>query len=232
MKRITIISSILIFSILSFGQENKCSIGILSSFDKFNYDFKPKKGFNHEYKTSTAYSFGLILKYNYTENIFAKGIIQYSKRGYKLEYDYNFTDPGDPHIPRETSIKSNYIGIPLFMGYHLYNKEKFKISPSLGLVTELLISDHESSIFEDDSERESDFFSYLNKVLFSSQLNMAFNYYFSDKMFLSLEPYIRIGFNAISYDVMVSNAISYGGILSINYKINTALPQKSEVKSK
>ncbi|MCF8363153.1 MAG: PorT family protein [Prolixibacteraceae bacterium] len=220
MKKLIIISTILLLSNLSFGQENKFSIGILSSFDKFDYDFKPITGFNHEYHINSAYSFGLNFKYNFAERLFTKGAIQYSKRGYKLNYDYNVMEPGDPLIPRETTIKLDYIGVPLFIGYNLYDGEKFKIAPTLGLVSELLISNNETSVFEDDSERESEFLNQnLNKFLISSQLNMAFDYHFSNKFFLSLEPFFSISINAIDNEIMESNSISYGGILSINYKL-------------
>jgi len=220
MKKLIIISTFLLLSTLSFGQENKFSIGILSSFDKFDYDFKPITGFNHEYDINSAYSFGLNVKYNFAERLFAKGAILYSKRGYKLNYDYTLMEPGDPYIPRETTIKLDYIGVPLFVGYILYNGEKFKIAPSLGLVSEFLIRDNETSVFGDNSERESEFLNQnLNKFLISSQLNLAFDYHLSDKIFLSLEPYLRIGFNAIDNDIIKSNSISYGGIISINYKL-------------
>jgi hypothetical protein len=38
-------------------------------------------------------------------------------------------------------------------------------------------------------------------------------------IFLSLEPYLRIGFTEIENDFVKSNPISYGGILSINYNL-------------
>ncbi len=220
MRKLIIISTFLLLSNLSFGQENKFSIGILSSFDKFDYDFKPITGFNHEYDINSAYSLGLNGKYNFADRHFAKGAIQYSKRGYRLNYDFNIMESGDPAIPRETTIKLDYIGVPLFIGYNLYNGEKFKISPSLGLVSEFLISDNETSVFENNSERESEFLNQdLNKFLISSQVNLAFDYHFSNKIFLSLEPYFRIGFNAIDEDRIESSSISYGGIISINYKL-------------
>lgn len=218
MKRLITLSIILLLSNFSFGQENKISIGILGSLDKF--DLNPKASFNTNYEINPAYSFGLNLKYKFSERLFTKGAIQYSKRGYELDYEFNLMDPGDPNIPRETTIQLNYIGIPLFIGYNLYNGEKFKIAPSLGLVSELLINDNESSIFEDDSERESEILSQnLDKIIFSSQLNLSLDYHFSDIIFLSLEPYLRFGFNENENDFVKSNSISYGGILSINYKL-------------
>ncbi len=46
-----------------------------------------------------------------------------------------------------------------------------------------------------------------------------FDYNLSDKILLSLEPYLRIGFNAIDNDRIESNSILYGEIISINYKL-------------
>lgn len=218
MNRLILISIILLTSNIAFGQEHKISIGFLTSMDKF--ELKPIAGFNTNHELNPAYSFGLNLKYNFSERLFTKGIIQYSKRGYELNYEFNFTDPGDPYIPRETTFELNYIGIPLFIGYNLYHGEKFKIAPSLGLVNELLVNDYETSVFEDDSERESKMLSQnLDKFLISSQLNLSLDYYLSDMIFLSLEPYLRIGFTEIENDFVKSNPISYGGILSINYNL-------------
>ena len=124
MKRLIIISIIFLLSNFSFGQENKISIGILGSLDKFDVEFKPITGFDHKYEINSAYSFGLNVKYNLIERIFAKGVVQYSKKGYKLTYEFNFMDPGDPYIPQETTIELNYIGVALFVGYNLYNGEK------------------------------------------------------------------------------------------------------------
>lgn len=231
MNRLIIISTILLLSNISFGQKNKISIGLLGSLDKFNS--KPVTGSNYECEINTAYSFGLNVKYNLAKRLFIKVGGQYSKREYKLDYNFIFTESGDPLIPRETTNELNYIGIPLFMGYDLYNGDKFKIAPSFGLLNEILFSDNETTIFEDNSEIESDFLRQaLDKIIFSYQFNLAFSYHFADRLYLSFEPYLRFGFiaynnepyprfgfDANDVDIFDSNSMSYGGVLSINYKL-------------
>lgn len=220
MKRLIIINIVLLLSIISFGQENKLSIGVFSSLCKYEFDFKHDIGAYSNYEINSSYGVGLNVKWNFSERFYTKGVIQYAERGYNLEYDFNLMESGDPLIPRKTTIDLYYLGIPLFLGYDLYNGDKFKIAPSLGVINELLIGDNETSIFEDNSERESEILNQnLNKYLLSSQLNLAFEYHLSNKLFFNLEPFVRISFTSID-DVMVeSNIFSYGGTLSINYKL-------------
>ena len=220
MKRLTIILVILLFSNFSFGQKNKTSIGFFYSLDKYDFEFERSTGLYHNYEINSSYSVGLNVKWNFSERLFINGAIQYAERGYKLDYDFDIMEPGDPLIPRRTTIDLNYFGIPLFLGYDLYNGDKLKIAPSMGLVNEFLIKDKEKSTFEDSRESESEILHQdLNKYLISLQLNIAFEYHISDKIFLNLEPFLRTGFNAIDEEMVKSNTFSYGGILGINYKL-------------
>lgn len=220
MKKLIIINVILLLSFNSIGQESKFSIGVFSSIGRHNFDFKRTAGFYHNYELNLSYSVGLNVKWNLSERFFTKGAIQYSQIGYKLEYDFNLIEPGDPLIPRETTIDIYYFGIPIYLGYDLYNGDKFIIAPSAGLVNEFIIGDNETSIFEDNSERDSKLLNQnLNKYLISSQINLAFEYHLSDKLFVNLEPFLRIGFTSIDDEMVESNTFSYGGILSINYKL-------------
>ena len=40
-----------------------------------------------------------------------------------------------------------------------------------------------------------------------------------ENLFFTIKPYLRYGFNKIDDEIMNSNPISYGGILSVNYKL-------------
>jgi hypothetical protein len=220
MKKIILIFSILLLSNVLLGQENKISIGLLGSLDKYEFDFKPIIGFDHEYEINPAYSFGLTVQYNVTERIISKGGFQYSEKGYKLNYAYNFMDPGDPFIPRSTNLKVRYLSIPLFLGYYFKNREIIKLSSSIGIVSDFLINNNEKSVFEDDTERESEFLNRnLNQFLLSSQVNIGIEYHLEKKLIFIIEPYLRYGLNAVDDDIMESNSISYGGIISVNYKL-------------
>lgn len=220
MNRIILVCSLLLFSNIINGQENKISIGFLGSFDKYDFDFKSITGFEHAYKMNSAYSFGLGFQYNISENILLKSGLQYSEKGYQLDYEFNFIDPGDPLIPRETKLKTNYLSIPIVLGYYIINGDKIKLSPAFGFVGEFLICNDETSAFGDNSERESEFLNQnLNKVLLSPQLNISFEYHIGEKIFLAMEPYLRYGFSSVYTDIIESNSISYGGIFSINYKL-------------
>ena len=220
MRRIILILSILFISNSLIGQGNKISIGLSGSLDNYDFDFKPIIGFDHEYEINSAYSFGLNVQYNITERLFSKGGVQYSRKGYNLDYKYIFIDSGDPFIPRETNINTCNLSIPLFLGYYFKNGELIKLFSSLGIVSDFLLNNTETTVFEDDSNRESEFLNQnLNQAIFSTQLNIGFEYHVGEKLFFTIEPYLRYGFNAVDDDIMESNLISYGGILSVNYKL-------------
>jgi hypothetical protein len=59
MKKTSIFTILLLLTIFVSGQVNKLSIGIISSPDFYNYQFKSISGFDHEYKTKTNFSLGL-----------------------------------------------------------------------------------------------------------------------------------------------------------------------------
>jgi hypothetical protein len=202
------------------GQEKIATIGVNGSIDYLNVDFKPITGFNHKYEMNQSFSFGLRFQYNISERLSLRSGMTYSVKGYKLNYKFILMDSGDPVIPRESKLNIAYLGIPVMAGYSIINNERFKLSPSFGLINEILISNNETSIFEDNKEGESQFLNQnLNKFLLSVQINLGLEYHIGKKIFFGLEPYLRYGFNKFDNEIMISNPVTYGGVLSINYKL-------------
>ncbi|MCK4661614.1 MAG: PorT family protein [Bacteroidales bacterium] len=221
MRKIILIFGIVFTSILVSGQENKISTGLASSVDYYNmFDFKSIVGFNHKYETNSAYSIGLRFQYNINEKLSLRSGLLYSEKGYKKNYNYIFMDAGDPLIPKESNLKISYLNVPLIIGYYLINKGNIKFSSSTGIISEFLISNTEISVFEDNSERNSEFLNQnLNGILLSAQVNVGLEYHMGKNLFFTIEPYVRYGINKIDDVIMNSNPISYGGILSVNYKL-------------
>jgi hypothetical protein len=206
-------------SILAFGQENRISFGLASSIDKYNFDFEPFDGIDQTQKTDLAYSFGLRVQYDFKDKLSLRSGILYSEKSYKTDYNFIAMESGDPYIPRESNLKARYLNVPLMIGYVIINKANFRFTPSAGIISELLVGKTETTIFDDNTESDTEFLSKdLSKILLSAQINVGFEYHFDRNAFVTFEPYLRYGFNKTNEKIMISKPISYGAILSINYK--------------
>lgn len=217
-KTALLFSSLLLLTPAAQSQETKLSTGVLGSWDSYDFDFQ-ETGTNNAFEATTAFSFGVIAQYHITERIAPRMGVFYTQKGYSLDYDFQFINPGDPSIPRTSELSVRYIGIPLLFTYYLIPESAFRLSSSAGVVPEFLVGDEEVLEFEDGSERESLLLNQnLTSVLFSAQWNIGVEYHFAKRFFLAAEPYARYGFNTIDPDVVGSNTLSYGAILSFNYK--------------
>ena len=134
MKNITIFTFLFFTIFYSIGQDKKISLGLISSIEYNEYDFKETDFHpNYDYKSNTGYSIGLGLDYQIQEKIFVKSGLTYSILGYQLKYNYLVRDPGDPLIPRKSELTVSYISIPLMIGYQVMNFGNLRFNPSFGL---------------------------------------------------------------------------------------------------
>jgi hypothetical protein len=219
MSKSILLFGIVFSSFLAIGQENRISFGLASSIDKYNFDFEPFVGIDQKQTTDLAYSFGLRVQYDLNDKLSLRSGVLYSEKSYKTEYNFSPMDSGDPYIPRESNLKVGYLNVPLMIGLSMLNKEKFKFAPSAGITSEFLVGNTETSIFEDNSKRDSEFLSKkLSAILLSAQVNIGFEYHFDRNLYLTFEPYLRYGLNKIDDEIMNSKPLSYGAILGINYK--------------
>jgi len=223
MKKATLLLCILFATIALRAQQNSMSVGLMTSLDVYNFDFSTTtlQFFDHEYTTNTGFSAGLTYRYHLNESLVLKTGLNYAEKGYTLDYNFIFFDERDPAIPKQTTLTSSYLGVPVFVGKHLLNGEHFKITPSAGLLSEFLISSSETSVFEDDSERETMYMTEnLSEMLFSGQFNLGLECHLGKRFYFTLEPYMRYGFNSLDETVMEATQLSYGGLLSVNYTFN------------
>lgn len=219
MSKFILIFSVVFFAFQANGQENRLSFGSAFSIDKYNFNFKPFDGIEQTQKTDLAYSFGLRLQYDIHDKMSLRSGVMYSGRTYKTMYAFSPISSGDPSIPRSSSLNLSYLSIPLMIGFNVLKNEKFTLMPSAGFVSEFLLARTETSIFEDNSNSASDFLSRnLASILYSTQVNVGVEYHFSRKVYLTFEPYLRYGLNTWDDEIMNSNPVSYGALLSINYR--------------
>lgn len=220
MKKLLIIL-FLISSVICLAQEKNTSVGIVGSIDQYNIRYAKKLFFfDHEYSANISYSWGLKFQKNVKDKLLFNTGILYSQIGYKMIFNYVFNDPNDPLIPKEANIKVSYITLPLNFGYYLIQKDKFKVFSSAGIVGEIYVDNKETVIFEDGSKKEINYLTFVtgfSRFLFSPQISSGLEYNFNEKMFFTVEAYLRYNFVKIE-DNMLDIPFSYGGIVGINYK--------------
>ena len=224
MKKTSLFSILLLLTILVNGQVNKLSIGIIGSPDFYNYQFKSIPGFDHEYKTKTNYSLGLSMNYNFAEKISVKTGLLFSTKGYILDYSWGNIEPNDPLIPLESNINVSYIDIPVLVSYDFVHQDKLSLFASTGIVTSFLIKEKEISKMGDGSEKETEFSKTglnqkFNKTIFAIDLELGLKYNLSEKLFISIAPYLRYGLNKISDEVLESNPMSYGASFGFHFNL-------------
>jgi len=218
MKKVAFILFSLVLTVSLFGQENKISIGLIGSFDKYWFDTHPS--FVSVFDNDAA-SFGFNIQYNFTERLHVKSYFELSKANQELVYYFiTLNEEPDPLIPGKTNLDVTYFGIPVLLGYYLMNNKSVKLSTSAGVVSEFLITDDEMSEFQDGSKKESEFLiKDLNRTRFSAQINVGLEYHFTKSLFMALEPYFRFGFQSSDNIFTEQKPFSFGGIVSINYKM-------------
>jgi len=215
MRKFIIILSVVFASILVKGQENKFSIGIEGTIDFYNYFFKQTSG--EQFKALPGYNAGYRFQYNINEKLSLHFGILYSMKEYKKDYIY-FIISGFP--PRTTKLKSYYLNIPFSIGYRVFSRGKLSIYPSVGMISGIFDESKEMTLFYGYRDEEpSDYLNQnLSKFLLSAQLDLGFEYMFLKRLFITIAPYFNYGINKMDNAIMNSNSISYGGMLSINYK--------------
>lgn len=222
MKKISILT-FLFFAIglTSNGQESKFSIGLIGSIESNDYDFKEMDiNSNYEYESFIGYSFGSGMKYGINEKLFIESGLTYYSQGYQVKYNYIFADQGDPAIPKHSDLTVSYLKVPLKVGYEVFKIGNVKFNPTIGLNTAFQLYSMENTTYEDNSEKESDYLSNdLNEIQLSLNLDLGFEFNFSEKIALSITPFISKGLNKLDKNTMDTGQLSYGGLFGIYYKL-------------
>lgn len=213
--------SFIIPSIIAGAQDHKIAVGFTGSVDISTLDFdlydtdSPFSPGN-EKRTNPGYSYGMRIQYNFNDLLFLRTGLFYATKVFSYQYHYIFNDPEDPFIPKESRLRVYHLGVPLMLGHHVVNKEKFKLSPSAGFVGEFYSGQQETTTFEDNSEEETDFLNQHLNHLLSAQINIGLEYHFSSRFYLTAEPYAKVGMNVPADSAKENKLNAWGGILSLN----------------
>jgi hypothetical protein len=205
MRKITfIVYLFLSITMCSIGQDNKLSVGLISSIGSNKYYFKDT-GFNYDIKSDLESSFGIGFQYYLHKRVFINTGISYLTNGYHLKYNYVFQDPGDPVIPRQSNLIVSYLKIPIIFGVQLLETQKIRFNPSLGINLYFKKNETETTVYEDDSERESELLNQdLNKTIVVLDLGFGFEYHLSERFKFGFEPYLGKGLNRLNDESLLS----------------------------
>ena len=227
MKKLIILLFFLGYSQLSSAQEKGLSIGLGGSLDKRLNDYTefPLSGFNHQFSDISEFSFGLQIDYQINDKIGLRSGISYSRKGYKLVYEWLTLDgsnrTGDPAIPLESEFRLAYLDIPVSFYYQVVKTKRYTLSPSIGIMNSVHIGDSEISEMGDGTTKETTFNSFdTNPYLSGTRLGLISNLNLSDNIFLSLEPYAMYNFSKLNDTDIENSTFTFGGYLSLNYAFN------------
>jgi hypothetical protein len=205
-------------TVYSIGQDNNLSIGLTGSIGVNNYYFKGT-GFNYEYNSKIGYSYGLGFHYFIGDKIFIISGLEHFTQGYQINYNYTFMDPGDPAIPRHSDLSVSYLTIPIMIGFQSNDISRIRFNPSVGINLSFQVNENERTIYEDNSEKESELLSQnLNHAQVMLKMNFGIEYHLSNRFKIMLDPYIGKGLNKLDTKSMKSGQFSYGSALAIYVK--------------
>jgi hypothetical protein len=187
MKVMKIFLFVLMVPVITIAQEKRTAIGITAgpSF----YTLAAETGFAHEYTSKSSFRAGIDLLFFLSRKSELRTGISYSNVGYKVDYNYVFTIPGDPQIPRSGDITAGYLEIPIAYNFNCISNEKLVMYLSTGIISSILISSDDKTTFEDNSIRSS---GYLNSFLLSFQVAAGIRYNLNDLLGIKFEPQYQL----------------------------------------
>lgn len=194
---------LLLPAFIALGQDSKLSVGITGSTDFYNIDFLPVEASPATFDTDLNYSIGASARYQFNDNLGLNLKITYATRDFTLNHNYRFIDLNDPvffQLPRQTSASLSYLDFPIYLNYAFLKKNKFDIFFSAGVAPGVLLSDDESTVFEDNHKEKTKIITndLINSLLVSGSFGAGIKYHLIDKLDIILEPQYRYFFNRIS----------------------------------
>lgn len=236
MKKISILILTIIAVNAAFGQENSATgfkrfqIGLnispdicfrtLNNNDGNSISDIVIKLRNRDETIKIGYTAGLNLCYNITSYFGIETGVQYSDKGFQhIQTEFISNQPDDPIKPDKLIFiyHFHYLDIPLKANF-IIGKKKVRFYTSVGLTTNLFITEIKTEILKYDNRKviknEPTLFDY-KKVNLSPAISAGIDYKINSRMNLRVEPTYRFGVIKI-IDTPVSGWLWNAG-LNISY---------------
>lgn len=196
------------------AQGKHLALGAELSVDHYDFDFIRVAESNRRFVRGLNSGLGIAARYNVGNLLFFRTGVRYAQKGYRVEYRNLFVQANDPLIPKESQLTNAYLDVPFQVGLSFAQGRRFRISPSLGVTVGTWLSQRETTVFEDDSKRESNFESRWNtSSLVFSAINIGIEYHLTHDLFLVAEPYFGYALSNPDPLTMNSNPYAYGLML-------------------
>jgi hypothetical protein len=202
-----------------FSQEKYLNLGLSYSSIYSNYKFVSP--IIDEYNFETAHTYNLKYNYStgicleYTAKIYLLLNLNYTTKGYILNYNYTAFTQSDPFLPLSSTIEAGYANLSLSIGKPLKLTKKLNFIPNAKIVYNYLINNRVMTLSGDNKKYVENgdngilIKQELLKQFFNSGLAVAIKYKLSKKIFINFEPAILYSFNKISQISMEKNKVYY-----------------------
>ncbi len=199
------------------AQHSYWSIGPIVSLDQYIVNL-PSGVNGASIRNPVALSYGVNLSYTVKQLLFDVKILT-SEREYRYSQTYPITS--SPDITTYTTIKAQYLILPVTVSYRLISKNRFNMFAGLGAIGEWLPNSFESYSTNKDGMILSDPGLKADpghKFRIGGNAQVVFRFSLTNKILLSLEPSYHL-FSRVGVPVGYTNQHAFSGILSFGYKL-------------
>lgn len=216
--------------IVVFSQEKTLNIGLNYSPVFNNYNFvKPiydEFGRETTYEYSSKYNYSTGISLEYIKKIYWGVDLNYTTKGYILEYNFISLSQNDPAIPIKSTVEAGYLDFNIKIGYNYNWNKKISIIPNIKLIYSGLINDRITTLSGDNNEYTSKegagilIKQDLAKSIFSSGIGINVKVSVLKSLSIGIEPQLLYSFNNISEKAIQKNTPIYAVKIGVYYKIN------------
>lgn len=215
--------------IIVFSQEKTLNIGVNYSpvFNNYNFNNPVYDYFgwetSFEYKSKYNYSTGI--SFEYVKKLYLGTSINYTTKGYVIEYNYTPLFLNDPAIPIQANVEAGYLDFNLGIGYNYNLNKTISFIPNIKLTYSGLINDKITTLYADNSEYTSEdgegilIKQDLKKHLFSTGLGVDIRINILKSFSIGVEPSILYSFNEISEKAIKNNTAFYSVKVGLYYRL-------------
>lgn len=192
----------------SYAQDRKTSFGIiggvqfnLTSFEEPDYQSSSPRSLQINYRSVVSYSYGVSFNFPLSKRICLNSGFQITYFRYKFDYDLEPVEQSDPNVMDYATVTQAYLKMPLIFEYQLIKKENFSFSPTLGASIWINAYYKVKTIYHDGhKDSNSDTYTFLlYNIIPNFYCSLKYQFMFSEKVDLVIEPFIEKGISTINY---------------------------------
>lgn len=168
----------------------RLGIGLTYAYDFDVFDFLPPPINFQQYRSKSHRRLGVGAYMLVLRRTYLTLEIAYSKRDFRLAYNFRVIDLDDPvPIPDETIVKLRYLEVPVSLGYRVYSRGSAMLLVTAGLHPWFLAHSGEVTTYRNHPGRRSAFFVDSSRsFVYGADVGLALYRSLSDFVGLFLKP--------------------------------------------